>query len=202
MPRIADFGLMSIMQDQDTLQDTHSSVGGIGTPRWSAPELLDPPMFGFNSCRPSKESDCYSFGMTIYEVRCMYYIHQLAGCSDARQVLTGRVPFYDVKTDAVIMRIVRGVRPERPHLSHAIGFTDPVWAIVEGCWKEYSPLRPDVPTIVHSLAAAAAQWTPTPPLDHDSWTVDESDPFSTITLFAGTPENTRTSGKPPRTLVI
>lgn len=69
MPRIADFGLMSIMKDMDAA-DTQTSVGGIGTPRWSAPELLDPPAFGFKSCRPSKESDCYSFGMTIYEVRC------------------------------------------------------------------------------------------------------------------------------------
>lgn len=54
--------------------ETHTSVGGIGTPRWSAPEVLDPPSFGFKHCQPSKESDCYSFGMTIYEVRCIYYI--------------------------------------------------------------------------------------------------------------------------------
>lgn len=72
VPRIADFGLMLIMKDTDTVLDTHTSVGGIGTPRWSAPELLDPPVFGFNSCKPSKESDCYSFGMTIYEVRFIY----------------------------------------------------------------------------------------------------------------------------------
>jgi hypothetical protein len=74
MPRIADFGLMPIMQDQDTLQDTHSTVGGTATPRWSAPELLDPPVFGFDSCQPSKELYCYSSGMTIYGVRCTYYI--------------------------------------------------------------------------------------------------------------------------------
>ncbi|KAF9652316.1 kinase-like protein [Thelephora ganbajun] len=173
MPRIADFGLISIMKDTDTILDTHTSVGGIGTPRWSAPELLDPPVFGFKSCRPSKKSDCYSLGMTIYEV------------------LTGRVPFYDVKTDAVMMRIVRGIRPERPHLSHAIGFTDPVWAIVEDCWKEHCPLRPDVPTVVQCLTTAAARWIPTPLLDGPRVT-DESEPFSLITFY-GSSENTHAS---------
>ena len=84
MPLIADFGLMSIMKDPDTVLDTHSLAGGIGTPRWSAPELLDPPMFGFKSCWPSKESDCYSFGMTVYEVRYIYYILRPASCSDSR----------------------------------------------------------------------------------------------------------------------
>jgi len=60
---------MSIMTDPGTMLETHTSVGGIGTPRWSAPEVLDPPSFGFKYCQPSKESDCYSLGMTIYEVR-------------------------------------------------------------------------------------------------------------------------------------
>jgi len=83
MPRIADFGLMSIMKDTDTVLDTHSSVGGIGTPRWSAPELLDPPVFGFNSCRPSKKSDCYSLGMTIYEVDYICRTPRQDSCSDA-----------------------------------------------------------------------------------------------------------------------
>ena len=76
MPLIADFGLMSIMKDPGTVLETHSSVGGIGTPRWSAPEILDPPSFGFKHCQPSKASDCYSLGMTIYEVRCVY-LHSL-----------------------------------------------------------------------------------------------------------------------------
>ena len=74
MPRIVNSGLTCIMQDQDTLQDTHSSVVGTATPRWSAPELLDLPMFSFGSCWLLKEPDCHSKGMTIYEVRCMYYI--------------------------------------------------------------------------------------------------------------------------------
>ena len=201
MPLIADFGLTSIMKDPDTILDTHTSVGGIGTPRWSAPELLDPPTFGFKWCRPSKESDCYSFGMTIYEVRYVYYISRPTGRSDARQVLTGKLPFHDVRTDAVIMRIVRGTRPERPLLSHAMGLTDPVWTIVEWCWKEHYSFRPDVPKVVRCLANAAGQWTPTPPLDDDPRAPDESDPFSTITLYNSGGDSS-TSGKPPEAMVI
>lgn len=197
MPRIADFGLMSIMKDTDVVE-THTSVGGIGTPRWSAPELLDPPAFSFKSCQPSKKSDCYSLGMTIYEVHSIYHVRQQACRPDTLKVLTGKVPFYEVGAGAVVMRIVRGIRPERPRLSHAIGFTDPVWATVEECWKEYHFHRPDAPTVARCLASAAEQWTPTPPLDDYPRTTDELESFSLITLY-GSSENTQNSGKSPRT---
>ncbi|KAF9788667.1 kinase-like domain-containing protein [Thelephora terrestris] len=179
MPRIADFGLMSIMRDTDTVLDTHTSAGGIGTPRWSAPELLDPPSFGLRSCQPSKQSDCYSFGMTIYEV------------------LTGKAPFHGVRTDAVFMRVIRGIRPERPPFPHAIGFTDPVWAIVERCWKDERSFRPDAPTVAECLVAAAARWTPTPPLDEPCATKD-SQSFSLISLYSSS-ESSHASGKSPST---
>jgi hypothetical protein len=34
-----------------------------------SPELLFPGMFGFDNNEPTKQSDCYAFGMVIYEVR-------------------------------------------------------------------------------------------------------------------------------------
>ena len=43
-----------------------------GTYRWMSPELLDPELFGIPELegdRPTKQSDCYAFGMVIYEVR-------------------------------------------------------------------------------------------------------------------------------------
>ena len=40
-----------------------------GTPRWMSPELLDPERFGASDDRPTKQSDCYAFGMVVYEVR-------------------------------------------------------------------------------------------------------------------------------------
>ena len=33
-----------------------------------SPELLDPERFGSDGDRPTKKSDCYAFGMVIYEV--------------------------------------------------------------------------------------------------------------------------------------
>ena len=33
-----------------------------------SPELLDPERFGVEGDRPTKKSDCYAFGMVIYEV--------------------------------------------------------------------------------------------------------------------------------------
>ena len=36
--------------------------------RYMAPELLSPEQFGFTHSNPSKESDVYSFAMTVYEV--------------------------------------------------------------------------------------------------------------------------------------
>jgi len=34
-----------------------------------SPELLDPERFGVSDDRPTKQSDCYAFGMVVYEVR-------------------------------------------------------------------------------------------------------------------------------------
>ena len=39
-----------------------------GTLRWMSPELIDPSGFGVEGKRPTKMSDCYAFGMVIYEV--------------------------------------------------------------------------------------------------------------------------------------
>ena len=40
-----------------------------GTARWMSPELLVPYQFGATDYRPTKQSNCYAFGMVIYEVR-------------------------------------------------------------------------------------------------------------------------------------
>ena len=78
---IADFGLTTItgvaahaarvslvsLMSNDTLM---SFTAG-GTYRWMSPELLDPERFGMPESednRPTRQSDCYAFGMVIYEV--------------------------------------------------------------------------------------------------------------------------------------
>lgn len=64
---LADFGLVSILSPSS--MTTRTSNNGAGTMRWMAPELLIPEDYGFDHCKPSKESDMFAVGMVIYEVR-------------------------------------------------------------------------------------------------------------------------------------
>ena len=79
---IADFGLTTITgvatraaagASKASLisNDTLMSFTAGGTYRWMSPELLDPKRFGMprsEDNRPTRQSDCYAFGMVIYEV--------------------------------------------------------------------------------------------------------------------------------------
>lgn len=67
---LADFGLVSIVLDPETTDITTSIEGGglRGTHRWMGPELFYPTDFGLSKFLLTKESDCYAFGMVIYEV--------------------------------------------------------------------------------------------------------------------------------------
>jgi serine/threonine protein kinase len=52
--------------------DSLMSFTAGGTHRWMSPELLDPELFGIPQSegdRPTRQSDCYTLGMVIYEVR-------------------------------------------------------------------------------------------------------------------------------------
>lgn len=57
---------MSMAGLSSFLSESVDSSGG--TYRWMSPELLDPRGF-CSKGRPTRESDCYALGMTIYEVR-------------------------------------------------------------------------------------------------------------------------------------
>ena len=71
---LADFGLMSIVLDPETTDITTSTEDGTkGTYRWMGPELFYPNEFGLPKFSLTKESDCYAFGMVIYEVSDLCY---------------------------------------------------------------------------------------------------------------------------------
>jgi hypothetical protein len=60
---------MSIVLGPETADITTSTDGGTkGTYRWMGPELFYPDDFGLPKFQLTKESDCYAFGMVIYEV--------------------------------------------------------------------------------------------------------------------------------------
>jgi serine/threonine protein kinase len=48
---------------------TLGSLSGAGTFRWMSPERLIPEQYGQKSAKPTFQSDVFSFGMLIYQVR-------------------------------------------------------------------------------------------------------------------------------------
>ena len=69
--RLGDFGLATIV-DESTSRTTSAVGRKQGTVRWMAPELLYPDIFDFTGTfekqLPSKDTDIYAIGMTIFEV--------------------------------------------------------------------------------------------------------------------------------------
>jgi serine/threonine protein kinase len=100
--------------DQSTTRFTFVEGGAM---RWMSLELLDPERFGLKDSRPTKESDCYSLGMVIYEV------------------LSGQVPFAPHRDFTAMLKIAEGERPERPQGEEGRLFTDGIWSTLELCWK-------------------------------------------------------------------
>ena len=71
---LADFGLMSIVLGPETTDITTAGEGGAkGTYRWMGPELFYPNEYELSSFKLTKKSDCYAFGMVIYEVSNLWY---------------------------------------------------------------------------------------------------------------------------------
>ncbi|KAJ3932141.1 MAG: kinase-like domain-containing protein [Lentinula lateritia] len=88
---LADFGL-ALVTESPSLHE--KSLNLRGSVRWMSPEILDPKLF--HLIQP-KSRDIYAFGCTVVEI------------------LSGKVPFQDIKYDvAVISQVLRGCRPEIP----------------------------------------------------------------------------------------
>lgn len=107
-----------------------------------SPELLDPEKFDLKDGRPTKRSDCYALGMTIYEV------------------LSGRIPFYRHGNLIAILVILQGEFPERPQGTDGAWFTDEVWGILERCWNPTPGERPEIEDVLQCLGSASRSWTP------------------------------------------
>lgn len=110
--------------------DPSSSITQGGTIRWMSPELIRPENFGFESSRPTKESDSYALGMVILEV------------------LSDQVPFAGDTFYAVIMKVTEGERPKRPH---GAWFTDDLWETLGWCWSPKPEARPAIEAVLKCL---------------------------------------------------
>ena len=131
---LADFGFLAIVSDPANATASSSYTIG-GTTQWMSPELLalildksDP-----KNSRPTKESDCYAFGMVIYEV------------------LSGRAPFSHLNPYIIVPRVMDGERPERPEGMEGVWFTDDLWRMLNRCWATQPDSRPSVATVLECL---------------------------------------------------
>ena len=129
---LADFGFLAIISDPANPTVSSSYTMG-GTVRWMSPELLASDQSGPKSDRPTKQSDCYAFGMVIYEV------------------LSGRVPFSKLKHYIVIRKVMDGERPERPKGAEGAWFADELWRMVTRCWATQPESRPSVVEVLECL---------------------------------------------------
>ena len=110
-----------------------------------SPELLGPGKFNLQDSRSTKHSDCYALGMLIYEV------------------LSGRVPFFQHLDSGVIVRVLRGDRPERPQEAVKTWFTDDIWCILRRCWEPVPGDRPRIEDVLQCLETESESWTPPSP---------------------------------------
>ena len=125
--RLADFGLLTIVSDSTNGFSSDSYTQG-GTARWMGPELIAPQRFGFKNSRPTKSSDCYAFGMVIYET------------------ISGHLPFHEHTDLEVFVKILEGERPPRE-----VRFTDSLWRVLELCWKPHPNDRPSIEEVLRCL---------------------------------------------------
>ena len=133
-----------------------------GSVRWAAPELFE---IGEERQKepvrvlPSPQSDIYSFGSTMLQVRaCFRRTMAYHARSMPLQVLTGKIPYHYYRNDAqVLVALSRGLRPARP-VEPPID--DVHWEFMQQCWasqksKQTSKnVRPTIEEIVSFLSAA------------------------------------------------
>ena len=98
-----------------------------------SPELINPGEFNLRESRPTKKSDCYALGMTMYEV------------------LSEQVPFAPHEGTAIIPKIVGGERPVKPQGVEGARFTVGLWRMLEDCWKPQPDDRPGLDVVLGCL---------------------------------------------------
>ncbi|OAX35238.1 kinase-like protein [Rhizopogon vinicolor AM-OR11-026] len=131
---LADFGLSTIiMEFIGTSYLTSTIKGNI---RWAAAELFGVPEDDEEdeaAVSLSTECDTYSFG------------------SIALQVLTCKVPYYNVRKDNVVLGyVIRGKKPEPPRESH---IAPSHWEFIQRCWL----LRANRPLVGEIVAFVASE---------------------------------------------
>ena len=116
--KVSDFGLS---KTKETSTRYSNQTPNTGTTRWMAPEV----MISNSKGKPSYpfKADVYSFAMVCYEV------------------LTGLVPFHDIKVGAMKQRILAG-EPLQEHLKLPSGCPQKLKSLIYKCWSLDAEERP------------------------------------------------------------
>ncbi|KAJ8583892.1 kinase-like protein [Rhizopogon salebrosus TDB-379] len=128
---LADFGLSSMVMEFIGPSYLTSTIRG--NIRWAAAELFEVPEDDVEEAISlSTECDVYSFG------------------SITLQVLTCKVPYYNVRKDLVVLgQVIRGKKPEPPNESQIAPLH---WGFIQRCWSPRAS-RPSVGEIVEFVAS-------------------------------------------------
>ncbi|KAF9781204.1 kinase-like domain-containing protein [Thelephora terrestris] len=153
--RLADFGSSAILPSSKPDVSAFSNAFAV---RWLAPELILPEEFGFSARVCSKQSDVYALAMLMYEA------------------FSGLFPFEGYRDEGVILQVISGARPDRPHVGPERGLTDGVWAMMQECWDS-GDRRWTISSIVSHLEWSIASTGEMVGLDeHESGCAGASEP--------------------------
>ncbi|KAL4078978.1 kinase-like domain-containing protein [Scleroderma yunnanense] len=124
---LTDFGLSHIVDSTFTMTKS-STGGGIGTLRWSSPEILE-------GGKVSAEGDVWAFGMTALEL------------------FTRKHPFHEIPTTVgIITRVSTGRTPSRPSTEDTCArLTDKWWGICSKCWESDPTDRPTMTYVMQTI---------------------------------------------------
>ena len=149
-----------------------------------SPERIAPKLFGFENTLPTIPSDCYAFGMVIYET------------------ITRNFPFHKDRDLAVYKKVITGKRPPR-----GVKFTTSLWGMLERCWAPKPTDRPNIEDILRCLEMVSNLSEPPSPgvddeMEEEEGEEDESDSTADssgiLTWTSGTVTAEGSAATPPR----
>lgn len=157
---LADFGSLTMVANPNGSMPCNTQSDSVAT--FMSPELLVPSKFGVKDSVPTMEADIYAFGLVIFQVNKWNSGH--ATFFNSVQVLTGTIPFRNLRLAELVVAVVEGKRPDKPDNALEIGFSDSLWDFVQVCWDRDRERRPKVAGVVERLCEAAVNWhDPMPP---------------------------------------
>lgn len=125
-----------------------TTAGGAGgTAGYQAIELMVD-----DKAKPTDKSDAYSFGGLILAVSAQTMFFVISYKTDkATQTMSGKYPFYQKKTDSVIVLAVVGGKTPTPKDHPRLAPGDPLWNLMRKCWSLDPAQRPSMNEIIREV---------------------------------------------------